>query len=165
MIRYARFTLSGLLLIVFLGISCLWVRNSRTKDILWINKGGGEFYRVSSGQGRIIFSVKRYNSLGRSRSWWIDHTRPGNRVYDDDFGNSSNSHWFQTMRWKSGLKEYHLPLWMPLIASAILALVMSPKRQFSMRTLLIAVSIFALLLGLSASLHPVIPETQSRTGF
>ena len=165
MIRRARFAILGLMLFIFVVSCCVWVRGTRTKDIVWIKKGNSDSYRICSSNGRIIISVKPFLYPSNSRSWLIKHTRPSRRSYEDDFGKKSNGIWFQIMRWKSGLSEYHLPLWIPLIASLAFAFMISPIRRFRVKTLIIAMTILALILGFSASWHPEIPKSDLRTAF
>ena len=157
MFRHVRLAVSVAFLSLFVVTACLWVRNQQTKDILWIHQDAAEYLRLASHDGRIVVSSRSLDRI--SEPWWLSHARVTGRVYQDDFGKTPSNWWFQILKWNGGLREFHLPLWMPLLVFASLALAVSPKRQFSLRTLLIAVTIFAVLLAIAGNWHPEIPNT------
>lgn len=159
-LRYARFAFSAVLLVAFLFVTSLWVRSYRTKDVLWVHLGADDFLRMSSQSGRLIISVKQLTNM--SAPWMLRHTRPGRLDYEDDLGKKPGGWWVKTLKWKSGLTEYHMHLCVPAATFLLLVTLVSPQRRFSLRTLLLAATLLALLLGIAASWHPEITKIQLR---
>lgn len=144
------------------GIACvllvvLWVRSYWWKDSLYINYYGGtdritytdvKSLRFFSTHGRIGISNRQMRWAPRIVLIRSRVSQPY-REYQDDLGQTSTSAWFRLMHWR-GFSELLVPYWGIVLTSGVLAA--APwiwwSRRFSLRTLLIATTLIAVVLGL-----------------
>jgi hypothetical protein len=124
----------------------LCVRSYLTKDILWVRWSNSKSIRLASVKGRLVASTK---SFAYPSPLVLKHTSPESlgTGYPDASGRYPNSYWPQIMRWASGNAEVHIPFWIPAAACGLLAALTAVKRRFSLRSLLIAMTLIAVLLG------------------
>jgi hypothetical protein len=121
----------------------LWVRSHSKWDRLFYHFPSGGTAGFSSWDGNIIVGVE-YSS-------WVSYSR------GFEFDSQLTSQWqldpsergFLFMRDSSEF-AVGMPHWFPIILSAAIAAIPWAKRRFSLRTLLIATTLVAVVLGLIA---------------
>jgi hypothetical protein len=159
-LRYLRITWT-----VFWAIACallivLWIRSYWWQDSLHVNYAGRDTpnysgtksININSAQGRIAVSnlPMRWAPRIATNHSKISHTFvPFD--YKDEFGNVPSATWFRVMRWsKPSHTSVEFPNWFTALCCSTLA--MAPwlpwSRRFSLRTLLIATTLVAMVLGL-----------------
>ena len=151
-----RFLAIGAFAVALLVVVCFLVRSYRVGDTLFFPVDGNRSVVISSQLGRLTFRIKKI----RLSQWRTDHYQiktPENVEYQDDFGRAPNSWWFQVLKWKSGLTEFHIPLWVPILALLVSAIAISPRRQFSLGAAAIAFVLVVTCIGIAASWHADIP--------
>ena len=141
-LRYLRIAFSATCLIACVLLIALWVRSYRHTDLLSGSVGGRGFVIIESQEGRLIY-IRDLKAPGL-RSWsistdiygWMESLAIQGRSWGWD--SSGNPHFG------------FLPHWLPVLLSITLATVpwlRDLKCRFSLRTLLIATTLFAVGLG------------------
>lgn len=151
-----RFLATAAFVVALLVVVYFFVRSYRVGDTLFFPVDGNRSVVISSQLGRITFRIKKI----RLSQWRTDHYQirtPADVEYQDDFGRSPNSWWFQILKWKSGLTEFHIPLWVPTLAFLVSAITISPRRQFSLGAAATAFVLVVTCIGIAASWHSDIP--------
>ena len=138
----------------------LWVRSYWWQDTLHLNYAGRDTpnysgtktVNLTSAQGRIAVSnlpMRWAPRIATNHSAISDTFQPFD--YTDDFGNTPSATWFRVMRWsKPKHTSVEFPNWS--LAFCFSALAVAPwlcwSNRFGLRTLLIATTLIAVLLGL-----------------
>ena len=145
-LRYLRITWTMFCVIAAVLLVALWVRSYWISDALWVRY---------SATPDIVCLVTYRGSLGLTRlfdpttaSFHVEHNDVTDMEPSDD-GRKPNSLWFQILTW-SGSTTILVPLWfilLTMLAASSVPWIHWPKR-FSLRTLLIATTLVAVLLGL-----------------
>jgi hypothetical protein len=146
-------------------LTTMWARSYQIRDIWWCC-----FARISTVQGRISISNRTpypHFFIMHDSSKVLGKSTAG---YPDDAGKYPNNRWVRVFRWKSGLTELHIPLWLPVLLSVSLGALpwIRQKWRFSLRAMLIAMALIAALLAFavhySTILFPPRPPTGARFG-
>jgi hypothetical protein len=134
------------------GVLCvllivLWVRS-----YWWFDQASLPY---PSNQSVLLFSCQgRFGSCHQEiglHQFLLTHAKVEQVVISaDDSGQTPTAWWPQVLRWKSGEVEVHIPFWMPTLTLATLCAIpwVHFKRTFSLRTLLIATTLIAVVLGM-----------------
>lgn len=162
LVKRTRIVTSLLFLVVCVVLLALWVRSFKVKDITWIRYSGDDFFRISSYEGRLTCSIKIYRGVVPSLSHSCYSPSRATK-YKDDYGKTPNSWWFQILRWRSGLIEFHMPLWFLTVITGMLSGVIAARRRFSLRTFLIAISLLTIIIGIAARSHPKLNKNSRNT--
>ena len=125
-----------------LGI--LWMRSSAVKDIVWVGGQSPRFSRFSTAPGRIILST-RPNPF--ERRWVWNRPAASELTYSDRSGRTTTNVWFGVLRW-SQFTEVHLPIWLLILPGMVVGAACAWPWHYSLRGLLIATTVVALVLGL-----------------
>src|SRR6185369_1468495 len=104
----------------------------------------------TSAQGRIAVSNKPMRWAPRIVT---DHSEISDTFqpfdYTDDFGNAPSATWFRVMRWsKPNHTSVECPNWFLALSFSALAMASWLRPRYRLRTLLIATTLVALVLGL-----------------
>jgi hypothetical protein len=157
-LRYLRIAFSATCLIACVLLIVLWVRSYWWQDTLYVNYAGRDTpnysgtksVNLTSAQGRIAVFNKPMRwapRISTNHSKISDTFQPLD--YTDDVGNAPSAIWFRVMRWsKPSHTSVEFPNW--FLALCFSALAMAPwlRWRFSLRTLLIATTLVAVVLGL-----------------
>jgi hypothetical protein len=145
-LRYLRFTWSGLCVIACVLLVVLWVRSYWWMDTALFPYRHATCVLLFSLQGQFGGSVTPYSTVGID----VTHSR---LIYPivtkDDHGQIAGGAWIQFLRFTFSSALY-IPYWIPVFATLLLAAVpwiRWPKR-FTLRILLIATTLVAVVLGL-----------------
>jgi hypothetical protein len=109
----------------------LWVRSYSVNDNLYLKVGKGRSAWIGSLCGRLAFLEKPAAELPEFEKWWLDHSA----VSTGEHLNVSTG-------------AIVLPLWLPVLFAALFGLAPWIRRRFSLRTLLIAATVVAVVLGI-----------------
>ena len=148
LLKYLRFAVSALCLVASLLLIALWVRSYQTIDSLMGPLIGAQGFSLLSDRGRLNLVVFIGGDEGVENEWgqssyavatanWEIIGRPW------AFNSSPSESWY-----------VRAPHWFPAFVVAALASV-PWFRRFSLRTLLIAMTLVAVLLGIIVALNSV----------
>jgi hypothetical protein len=133
----------GLLCVLLIA---LWVRSYHTQSTISIrDRASGYWTFLGSNSGTMYFhrsAVETFRSPGsRPTPRWYYHVGDASKPQAVFVWNSNVS------RWPVGIS---FPYWLPVILAAVAATVpwLSWSKRFSLRTLLMATTLFAVVLGL-----------------
>ena len=144
MIRNLKRTVAVTFLMATACFLILWMRGYAVKDVIWVGGDSPQISRISTPPGRLVLSTRRSPYEGK---WAWDCSVSADHHYLDSSGRSTTNYWLRVMRWPQ-FTEVHLPMWLlALIAGGMGVACASPSR-FSLRGMLIAITIVALVLGL-----------------
>jgi hypothetical protein len=143
----------GLLTVLLIA---LWVRSYWWKDNLYFSTPGTDTVNYSDVKTIRFFSTHGRIGITNRQINWPAHIRLEHskfllphREYSDEHGQTSTSMWFRIMRW-STFTEILMPDWFLVIG--LCAVAIAPwihwSKRFSLRTLLIATTLVAVVLGL-----------------
>jgi hypothetical protein len=148
MVAIVRNTLAFICLAMALVTSALWLRNAWTMDNVYLRLSPSKSFRVVSVSGRLSFSTKPF---GFDKFVAHNSSRPPtapNVGFPDDYGKLPSRLWPQIMRWKSSVPpEVHVPCWILVVALLLLAVALATKRRFSLKAMIVATTIVAIVLG------------------
>jgi hypothetical protein len=133
---------------VVCGVACvllivLWVRSHSKWDRLFYHLPSGGTAGFSSWDGNIIVGVEYSRGASYSRGFEFESQLTSQWQLDP------SERGFLFMRDSSEF-AVGMPHWFPIILSAVIAAVPWAKQRFSLRTLLIATTLVAVVLGLIA---------------
>jgi hypothetical protein len=123
---------------VWCGISCVlliafWVRSYWRTDAIWRISPNGEFV-VTSAPGTIDMMLNDYTPVQDELGWYYQAHEP---VVP-----------YQGLRWELSDGRLAIPIWFFCISMAAISTAPWLRRRFSLRTLLIATTLVAVVLGL-----------------
>jgi hypothetical protein len=133
---YLRITVSVLSLAICVSLVCLWLRSYHSKDYVTGPLPGTRSWGLLSHRGKLVLAIHNYKMP------WSFHPKS---VEDLGFDQLT------LFRPRPPLPGIVLPYWLFVFSSGILALipwVEHVKWRFSVRTLLIAITMVAVALGL-----------------
>ena len=133
--------------ICLLATACfviLWMRSYAAKDVIWVGGDLPQISRISTPPGRLVLSTRRSPYEGK---WAWDCSAPANHRYLDSSGRSTTNYWFRVMKWPQ-FTEVHLPMWLLALIAGVTGVACAPPSRFSLRGMLVATTIVALVLGL-----------------
>ena len=137
-LRYLRIVFSATCLIACVLLIVLWVRSYWWWDDFTLNNGVESL--GSKGGTVYLFQSEIPIHPSPSYGWWIhssgEITKPQNAL-----------HWQTPFRGVMGV-SFPLPYWLPTVTFVMLAAVPWLRWRFSLRTLLIATTLVAVVLGL-----------------
>lgn len=145
LIRCLRIAVSVFFAVVTVALCVLWVRSFWTVDIISVtSKNGAELRDVMSGCG--VISFHNWTPLGRRWAGgnWQRERMPVQRRWIEQFQETRK---FQ-LSIESGGWGIDLPYWSFVIAVCFASVIPWARTCFSLRTLLIATTIVAVVLGL-----------------
>ena len=153
-LRHLRIAFAATCLIACGLLIVLWVKSYWLLDGVWIrySQTPSRSVRLFTERGRLVVQPLKDSP---TLSFFYEHHKveDASAGRPDDDGRDPGGWWFQVLHW-SGDPLYFIPMWFPtLIVGAAAALCIPWSRRFSFRTLLIATTLLAVLLGLVASLR------------
>jgi hypothetical protein len=127
----------------------LWVRSYWWQDFAKLQYTTTDCIQCFSLQGRIVIQKRGFGFHGKTALEFTAYRLPGPVTYQDDNGQTIGSGWFHIMRY-ADFNEYVIPDWSLVATSATLAAAIwiHWSNRFSLRTLLIATTLVAVVLGL-----------------
>jgi hypothetical protein len=148
-----RISVSAACLVVCVLLIALWVRSYRVEDRVsgYHPQIGG--FRLYSSQSWLVCSRNNAPTAQPSYPWGVEL---GSKEFwlapNDDRLRFQFSRQFIQL---AGFASASIPHWLPALASGILGVLFAAKRElrFSLRTLLIATTLVAVVLGLAVSLR------------
>jgi hypothetical protein len=148
-LRYLRIAFSATCGILCLLLIALWVRSYWCHYIVSYQPGSSTSFNVINADGLTVFVV-----MGNSSNWKIDaavgdwtlRSRPPPDWNSGIMRPSLLRRVFTGFTWH-GLESWHVPNWFLVLASATLAVAPWFRWRFSLRTLFIAMTLVAMLLG------------------
>jgi hypothetical protein len=142
--RGLRIVVSAVLGILCVLLIALWVRSYRWEDLAYCQLTPQKIFTLDSGGGRLNLSIH----LPSNRPWrtgvvlrgtgWLSFRR---QAHEDALSMFSR-------RWDQFNYGVRFPHLLPVLVSATLAVAPWVRWRFTVRTLLIATTIFAVVLGL-----------------
>jgi hypothetical protein len=136
----------------------LWVRSYQIQDDVWVEysgptagQTGNTFVHLLSLHGRLI-AVPRHNFS--TTPWRLGHNGVVHFSMDfqDNAGRSPSLLSPQILRWSQYSRtEFHIPYWCFIVTFGVVSVIPWVRRigwRFSLRTLLIATTLVAVVLGL-----------------
>jgi hypothetical protein len=136
--RYLRIAVTALSLTACVLLIALWVRSYKWHDGVWGRFSEARGFHLSSHEGRVQLSMLTYLGIVE---WRIVYGEPIDRV-----GPANYFAAFECPLSTFGL-YMAVPYWFLLAVMATFAAGIATKRRFSLRTLLIATTLIAILLG------------------
>jgi hypothetical protein len=151
-LRYLRIAFSATCLIACVLLIVLWVRSFWLLDGVWIrySQVPDRSVRLFTERGSLVVDPR--NNTGMVTIYYEHHrVQDANAGFPDDSGRNPSRWWFQLLRW-GGEPMYFMPLWFlsVIVGSAAAVPWISWSKCFSLRTLLIATTLVAVVLGLAA---------------
>lgn len=145
--RKLRITWSVLCAIVCVLSIVLWVRSYWHGDVIEIRKGGDRWL-VGSGQGWFLAGGAALSEPSEKLNWWFSSHRPSRIMISEE----TRVLGFQPMH-NVGDVTFSGPYWICLLVATLLGRwSASPwiygAKRFSLRTLLIAITLVAMVLGM-----------------
>jgi hypothetical protein len=148
MVAILRNTLALVCLVLALAFAALGLRSAWTMDHVYWRLSDSKSFCIVSNSGRLCFAVKPF---AFEPSIFHESSNPPtdpNVGYPDDDGKLPSKLWPQVMRWKSGpLTFIELPYWLPVVILLLVAPILATRRQFSLRAMIIATTVVAIVLG------------------
>jgi len=125
--------------IVHLFLFVSWVRSYAWHDGIWGQISQTEGFHFSSHEGRLQFNMLR--------NFGIIEWRP---AFGERIVTVRSPHYFPSFEYSQTALGFFvaMPIWFPVALSATLAVTLATKPQFSLRALLIATTLVAVVLGL-----------------
>jgi hypothetical protein len=140
-LRYLRIAFSATCLIVCVLLIVLWMRSHSKWDRLFYHFPSGGTAGFSSWDGNIIVGVEYSSGVSYSRGFELDSQLTSQWQLDP------SERGFLFMRDSSEF-AVGMPHWLPIFLSAALAAIPWIRWRFTLRTLLIATTLVAVVLGL-----------------
>jgi hypothetical protein len=147
MMRYARFAAAVLFALLAVGFVALWVRSYYVYDCVWGTTRSGTVFDIGSHWGGIIFQFDYSRSIGPELTA-ASFTDPETFPHEpEELGPGFGFAYFA----KNNDSMIVIPHWFLAALSLGLAAIFAFKRtwRYSLRTVLIATTILAGLLGLA----------------
>jgi hypothetical protein len=155
MLRYLRIAVTALSLTACVLLVALWVRSHRYRDSVDVYPGGSRMLRIFSWEGVILFAPWVFGSGSRPAVGYTHHTIL-NVELEAIHAKVGRPKWHA---WKYSKHHYpdssterdlYLPHWFLVVVVGSVGAVpwIINARRFSLRTLLIAITLVAVWLGL-----------------
>jgi len=142
-LRIAVSVFFGVVIVVF---ATLWVRSYRGEDVICVPTLG-RYFRLNSVPGRIYFSLQYVG-----RKFWSNHSWKGNGSAAVELRHAISDRYEMfgfALREKNGTSYVHVPHWFLVSAAAAAAISPWLRWKYSLRTLLVAITLVAVVLGLA----------------
>jgi hypothetical protein len=142
-LRSLRIALSGTCLIACVLLIVLWMRSYWRLDV-WVRNNNSSSTIVRADTGLVTFSQSKHRSTLSSHDGWV------HIVENASWG---MVYWQFDWIWRPDIVLVRTPVWIPAFAVAIFAGVpwIRWSKQFTIRTMLIATALIALVLGIIVS--------------
>lgn len=143
-LRIAWSIVGGILCVLLIW---LWVRSYWWQNVV-IWQSTNNYVKAASLRGRVLFERVQYKVM--SNKWTIASSRLSDQedAYQDENGQQVDSYWFHIMRYKAW-NQYVVPDWFIVFITVCLTFAPWLRWRFSLRTLLIATTLVAVVLGLA----------------
>jgi hypothetical protein len=139
--RKLRFALSAFCGLAAVLLVLLWVRSYYACDTIHVKYRAWHYAWIVPERGRIVISLSEIKSI--LSGFAIDHIE----VTKIQFPIIRHTYWVHVLR-MGNLTEIYVPIWLPILFLATLAAGPWVRFRFTLRTLLVAITLISLLLGL-----------------
>jgi hypothetical protein len=141
-LRYLRIAFSATCLIVCVLLIALWVRSHYHNDTIFrpVSNGWELFAYSEAGNVGVVYRVQRSNYMPVGWSFISEEKPEWKRKQDAGFSTQFR------MQWSATMHSVCVPNWFPPLVFGIVASLPWLRRQFSLRTLLIATTLVAVVL-------------------
>ena len=146
MVRRLRIAVSVFFAVVGVALCVLWVRSYFTRDYLQLRPSEGRFFAISSREG--IFGLSTWTKGMQGNDWEFQSTPVTGLPPKRNISNPVGVDIFRSAEF--GSLGGVFPYWLAVLISALIGIGTHwlPSR-FSLRTLLIAITLVAVALGLA----------------
>ena len=151
MVRYLRYAAAVVFALLAVGFVAPWVRSYTSCDAAGLNPGGKHAFSITSYRGAVW--VQRFDAdRTRDQRLWVYVIIPAEAIYIHAPGNGLLG--LRLFREESCVVKLSLPYWFLAASSLALAALFAFKRtwRYSLRTVLVATTLLAGLLGLAVYL-------------